>query len=212
MQHKYLKGMKWVGDLSLADAETLVKFGITSKRILEFGMGGSTQLLAQCNPTELISLDTSEEWINITSSKLKQITSSASISLLNYSELTNIVNNQSKSFDLIFVDGIDSLRLEFALTTWKLLDTDGVMIFHDTRRQQDINNVLNVVSTNFTEVETVELNIRDSLNVSSNMSVIYKKISEPYVNWNNEEGKPLSAYHGHLTGLDDPLWEYPKNI
>jgi hypothetical protein len=208
MTHKLLENKKWVGDLSLADAETLVRFGSQAKRILEFGVGGSTQLLSQCMPEVQISLDTSVEWINITKTKMQQIENRSKVSFNEYATLKTILTQQ-EPFDMIFVDGVDELRLEFALTTWSLLKQGGVMIFHDTRRAQDAKNVLTTALTNFTEVKTIELNIADSLGVTSNMSVIYKKVSEPYVNWNLTEGKPMTAYHGHMTQPDDPLWEYP---
>jgi 2-polyprenyl-3-methyl-5-hydroxy-6-metoxy-1,4-benzoquinol methylase len=207
MTHKLLEGKKWVGDLSLADAETLVRFGSQAKRILEFGVGGSTQILSQCMPDVQISLDTSSEWIEITKTKMKQIENRAKVSFNEYSSLDAIL--QQEPFDMIFVDGVDELRLEFALKTWSLLKQGGVMVFHDTRRDRDAKNVLTTALTYFTEVSTIELNIADSLGVTSNMSVIYKKASEPYVNWNLTEGKPMTAYHGHMTQPTDPLWEYP---
>jgi hypothetical protein len=41
------------------------------------------------------------------------------------------------------------------------------------------------------------------------MTVLHKKVDEPYVNWNLTEGKPMSSYHAHLSDKDTPLWEYP---
>lgn len=202
-----LDGMKWTGDLSLPDAEILVRFGKASKHILEFGVGGSTHLLSQCLPENMISLDTDANWLNITKTKMAQL-SSTEVSFKQYTELDEIINTEGSNFDLIFVDGVDSLRFEFALKTWQLLKVGGVMIFHDTRRVGDAGNVLNTALKNFNEVRTIDLNIADSLGISSNMSVIYKKELEPYENWNLVEGKPMEAYHAHMGKIDAPLWEY----
>lgn len=202
-----LDGMKWVGDLSLSDAEVLVKFGKSSKRILEFGVGGSTHLLSQCLPEELISLDTDTNWLNITKTKMTQL-KGTEVSFKDYAELDKIIDIKSNFFDMIFVDGVDSLRYEFALKTWDLLKVGGVMIFHDTRRVEDAGNVVNTALKYFNEVSSIDLNIADSLGISSNMSVITKKELEPYINWNLAEGKPLTAYHAHLGELNDTLWEY----
>lgn len=210
MAHELLKNKKWVGDLSLADAETLVRFGQQSKRILEFGVGGSTQILSQCMPDVQISLDTSLDWIGITQTKMKQITNRSEVAFYDYSNLDTIIASQLEPFDMIFVDGVDNLRFEFAMKTWSLLKVGGVMVFHDTRRVNDVANVLNTALNHFAEVKGIDLNIADSLGKTSNMSVIYKKIAEPYENWNLTEGKPMTAYHGHMTQPDDPLWEYPS--
>jgi hypothetical protein len=42
--------------------------------------------------------------------------------------------------------------------------------------------------------------------VSSNISVIKKKVREPYVNWNHTEGKPLWSYGG-FGPVPDDFWK-----
>lgn len=208
MRYAQLEGLKWVGDLSLPDADVLVHFGRKSKRVLEFGVGGSTHLLAQCKPDVLISLDTSKEWLDITNIKLAKIKDKTNVNLHEYADLQNIIDSQTEPFDLIFDDGIDELRLEFAKKTWNSLAVGGIMLFHDTRRQQDVANVLNTVLAFHEEVNGITLNIGDSFGNTSNMSAIVKKVPEPYVNWNFNEGRPEESYHAYLTDINHPLWNY----
>jgi hypothetical protein len=104
-----------------------------------------------------------------------------------------------QSFDLIFVDGIDTLRRPFAIHTWPLLVAGGVMLFHDTRRSQDVANVLAVCAEFHSEVGAVSFNEDES-----STSIIYKRTPLQYVNWNLVEGKPHWMYGGdHSKGLRD---------
>ena len=112
-----------------------------------------------------------------------------------------------QEFDLIFVDGIPEKRLEFARNTWRYLKTNGVMIFHDTRVQQEFERVISVTTDYHNEIKSIDVNALASDNISSNMTVIHKKENEPYVNWNYSEDKPLWAYGG-FDSPDELLWEY----
>jgi hypothetical protein len=122
---------------------------------------------------------------------------------LTYNEFSSVT--ETNKFDLIFVDGVDNLRRDFAIKTWSALKDDGVMIFHDTRRAQDFQNAAWVAQLFFNELEWIDVNARASDFNSSNMTVLCKKPYEPYVNWNNAEDKPLWAYS--IPGTDNPeLW------
>jgi hypothetical protein len=113
---------------------------------------------------------------------------------------------QDKVFDLIFVDGIDKLRLEFAMQTWNFLAPDGFMIFHDTRRQGDFANLCNLATQHWNEIKRIDVNKPASNGVSSNISVIHKKVKEEYVNWNYAENKPLWTYGVNHMPKDAKLW------
>jgi len=199
--------MRFNGDLSLEDADVLVLYGKRAKRILEFGCGGSTQIFSQCKPSRLVSIETSAEWINVTARRVAKLGGIApEFRPYDYIPMT-------EEFDLIFVDGIDSLRRDFALGTWKMLSVGGVMIFHDTRRFQDFQNAAWVAQTYFNEIAFININTKARNNKSSNLTVLVKKEHEPYVNWNYEEGKPLSAY-GDLSDNDEfyPLGLFNENM
>lgn len=195
---KYTSGLRWVGDLSLEDADLLACYGQHCKHILEFGCGGSTQIFAQCNPSSIISVETSTEWIGETRKNLSKIDKAVTVQFVGYTTTFD------HTFDLVFVDGVDHLRRQFAIDTWKYLEVGGVMIFHDTRRFQDFQNAAWVSQLYFNEIETIEVNQRASNNKSSNLTVLHKKQHEPYVNWNFTENKPLWAY-GTLNH-DKDLW------
>ena len=204
---EYLKNKKFIGDLSLEDADVLAKVSLKAQNILEFGVGGSTQLFMQSGTKYLVSVDTHPEWIDVTKERLKQISSNTNITFLNYNDaIPNI------SYNVIFVDGFDhcneNLRLNFAIRTWSLLSNNGIMLFHDTRVKHHAANVLDLIKEFHDEVDHADFNIKASNGVSSNISIVYKKIKEPYVNWNYNENKPDWAYGrmGHDPSF--PLWEY----
>ena len=172
---------KFVGDISKQDAELLVRYAMSSSRILEFGVGGSTQVIAQSIPpsTTFISIDTSGEWIERTRENLRRLGVEGRCKMLLYKDWPAT----SGPFDFIFDDGEGSYRREFAMKTFPLLSVGGVMLFHDTRRLDYFQNVLAVMEAFFEEIEHVHLNERSS-GVSSNITVIRKKKKESYVNWN----------------------------
>lgn len=181
-------GVKFIGDLSLQDAEVLYTIGQKSSSILEFGCGGSTQIFSQCNPTTLYSLETDPLWVDVTSKRLQKVSGSPVTFIDQINKIPDTM------FDLIFVDGVDYLRKQFAIDTWSKLQVGGVMIFHDTRRFQDFQNAAWVAQLYFNEISKIEVNAPGSDGKSSNMTILYKKQYEPYVNWNHVEGKPLHAY------------------
>lgn len=207
----HLGDLGFIGDLSAQDADILCKYAKQSKHILEFGVGGSTQLLAQCQPELLISIDTDPIWIKRTKEILKRIRyrtgNETEVTFYSYQDLSNAIKDHT--FDMIFVDGYDQLRREFAFNTWKSLRIGGVMIFHDTRHFGHVQTLLAVAQEFFLEVEAIKTNAIASNNKSSNMSIIRKKVWEPYQDWNLVEGKPTWA-SGYAPMTDDlPLW-YPN--
>lgn len=197
--HKNLQNIKFIGDLSLEDADVLAGYAQNADSILEFGSGGSTQIFAQFKASTVVSVETDTDWIDITQKRLKQINKEV--------EFVPYTTTFNQLFDLIFVDGVDHLRKEFAIETWKYLKSDGVMIFHDTRRFQDFQNAAWVSQLYFNEIKTIDINATASNKVSSNLTVLHKKPLEQYVNWNDVENKPKWAY-GIPDGIDHPLWEY----
>lgn len=187
--------IKFIGDLSIQDAKVLVKLGSQAKHILEFGAGGSTQIFAQCKPKTLISVETDLHWVQLTEKRIKKLSDITEPLFINYGR------HPQQPFDLIFVDGVDNLRKEFAIDTWNLLTVGGVMVFHDTRRFIDFANAAWIAQLHFNEISKIEVNVDDS-----NMTVIYKKQYQPYENWNYTEGKPLWAYGGVPDTEDKELW------
>ena len=194
-----LADIKFIGDLSLQDADTLALYGKKASTILEFGVGGSTHIFCQCNAQKVISLETDINWINITLQRLNEINIDPSLyKILEYSELPNITDR----FDLIFVDGVDGLRLDFATRAWPLLNVGGHMISHDTRRFKDFSNVAALLKQVFLEVSNVQINVSNS-----NLTIIHKQDLQEYVNWNKTENKKAYMYgafadkHMHM-----PMW------
>ncbi len=166
--------------------------------MLEFGVGGSTQIIAQSIPGSavFVSLDTDPAWIAVTRERLGKLGVADRCRFVAHDGAwLPEVTAAAASFDLIFDDGVDHLRRPFALETWPLLEPGGFMLFHDTRRFGDLQNVAWVMQSYFTEVEDVYVNQRVG-GVASNVSAIKKKAAEPYVNWNQSEDKPAWMYGG----------------
>lgn len=176
-------GFPFIGDLSLADAAVLEFFGSQAPKILEFGSGGSTQIFAQCQPSVLISVETSQEWIDKTKRNIERFQPCTDPVFVTYG------SHPRQEYDLIFVDGVWDLRRDFAQTTWPLLRVGGQMIFHDTRRWFDAENVMLTAKMFYDEVDTICMNFDNS-----NCSIITKREKIKYVNWNETEGKPKWAY------------------
>lgn len=198
---------KFVGDLSVQDAELIERYASRAKAVLEFGVGGSTQILAQSIPegAKLVSIDTDPAWIDVTRVRLGKLGVQDRCRFLAYEGWMPGAMAVSTRFDLIFDDGVDHLRRPFALESWPLLEPGGFMLFHDTRRFGDFVNVAWVIQSYFEEVEEVYCNQRVD-GVSSNISVVKKKAREPYVNWNVSENKPLWTYGG-FGPVPEEFWD-----
>lgn len=183
--------MKYVGDLSRHDAAVLEHYARGARSALEFGVGGSTQIIAQALPegSSFLSLDTDPVWIATTHENLRRLGVDHRCQLMRYEDWTP----GAAQFDLVFDDGVGNLRRDFALRSFPLLAIGGALLFHDTRRQQDVRNVMAIVEMFFEEIEHIHLNERAD-GASSNITVVRKKIREPYVDWNAAEGRPAWAY------------------
>src|ERR1035437_170316 len=169
----------YIGDISKTDALVLKELAEKSKKILEFGCGASTQVLSEYTTGVLISIDTSTDWIDKTKSNI------------NILEIKNIPTFEfydsfipDCNFDLIFDDGVDHLRKDFAITMCKYLQIGGYMAFHDTRRWHDQKNVVDVIHQYFNQIESVKCNYK-----SSNITILKKKNTEDYNDWNIAEGR-----------------------
>lgn len=191
--------LEFVGDLSISDAKTLSAIGSRSNHILEFGVGGSTQIFAQCRPVRLVCVDTDPTWVARTQANLQRInhadwTAPAFVpyDLFKYEGV----------YDLIFVDGAPERRLEFAMRAWPILDTGGKMVFHDTRRFEYFREAAWVIQSFFNEVSRVDINAEDS-----NLTIIVKGPVRPYKNWNLTEGKPTWAYGNGDIPEGESLWK-----
>lgn len=197
MKYDILEGVRFVGDLSLQDACVLVEYGRKSKNILEFGAGGSTQIFAQCMPARLVTVETDPRWIDRTMSRVAMLGKKTEPAFVPFDYYpTNF------AADLIFVDGASELRGKFCLNTWDQLKVGGVMIFHDTRRPEYFQHVLNLSHKFFNEIGRIDVNVNQS-----NMTVVHKGPRLSYVDWNQTESKPAWAYGNAEHPEKDTLWQ-----
>ena len=178
--------LRYVGDLSRADALALADLARGATRILEYGVGASTQIFAQAAPpaTEIVSLDRDAYWIERTRVLLDELAAGRPVRLERFERLSVLDRYPDHAFDLIFDDGEDDLRLEFGLAAWRLLCPGGTLVLHDTRRRRDIANALALAQRFFRELERIDVNAADS-----NLTVLHKVAEKPYANWNRTEGR-----------------------
>jgi predicted O-methyltransferase YrrM len=176
--------MLYVGDVSKRDAELLAAMSAKATRILEFGVGASTQVMAQSAPADatIVSVNTDPDWMIRTELTLAALEAPTPVNFLTWNDWKASIENAQEPYDLILDDGIDELRVEFASLAWPLLKVGGSLLFHDTRRPQDAVNALYFALQNFTSVDTVTINAADS-----NLTVIVKKEATLYRDWNQDE-------------------------
>jgi predicted O-methyltransferase YrrM len=170
-------GISYIGDISSKDAEVLSALAYSAKSILEFGVGASTQVMAYYKTGTMISLETDPAWIEKTKRNFTRL--GISQDAVDFRPYAGFPVQPTDRFDLIFDDGVDGYRREFATKAWPLLSVGGLFCFHDTRRTQDVQNVCALLGAVSAEVEAVHFNQNHS-----NITTILKKKAEHYEDWN----------------------------
>lgn len=183
------KDLQFIGDLSKQDADIIRTYARNASSILEFGAGGSTQIIcrAKKRTTQFISIDTSREWIDRTKKNLQLLSIKADVTFSLYRDWEH--STAGKTFDLIFNDGFTSCRTDFAIQAWDYLSVGGSFLIHDTRTGRYIRTVAVVVKKHYLEIDSLFANTNHS-----NITVIKKKAKEPYSNWNRDETKQPWEY------------------
>jgi hypothetical protein len=183
--------IKYVGDLSKADAYLLARLARESPCILEFGAGASTMIFAQAVSLggSITCVETSPWWIEATQKKLIELENAVRVMPKFYTSFDAAFSADFPTIlanvDLIFDDGIDEQRRSFALHTWGCLVPGGAMAFHDTRRISDVRNVLALIEAKFESIGDVSFNAE-----GSNITIVHKRrVSVRYENWHDVEGK-----------------------
>jgi len=148
-------------------------------------------------PTRLVTVETDPRWIDRTMSRVAMLGKKTEPAFVPFDYYpTNF------AADLIFVDGASELRGKFCLNTWEQLKVGGVMIFHDTRRPEYFQHVLNLSHKFFNEIGRIDVNANQS-----NMTVVHKSPRLSYVDWNQTESKPAWAYGNAEHPEKDTLWQ-----
>lgn len=169
--------MHFIGDLAAEDVRVLTVLAAEATlAILEFGVGGSTQILSMASQPDLpmLSLDTSQEWID----KTRQV-----LLRLGYHRRRPVVFrllsdwDRLGQFDLVFNDGLRDTRYQFATWAWPRMPTGAKLAWHDCRRPQDRKEIVQFVAAT-PEVSKLELSKDES-----NLAVITKGPLYSLKNW-----------------------------
>lgn len=172
--------INYIGDISKKDAEVLAIEAAFAEDILEFGVGASTQVLAKYSYAKMLSIDTEPVWIEKTKQNIEYLEIKPKD--LQFMDYNAFMNKPYGMYDFIFNDGGDGERRNFALKVWPNLKVGNCMAFHDTRRAHDFRNVLEVIAHYQDEISNVHFNYQ-----GSNITLVYKRTPQPYVNWQIEE-------------------------
>lgn len=185
-----------IGDLSKADKEHLKRLAETHTRILEAGVGASTQILTHFTKGEVMAYDTSKEWLyRIRDTVFPKVGVIGKCNFRYYDVGTTKLTGR---YDLTFVDIEWAFRLEFALKAWPLIVPGGKLVMHDARRSKDIGNALQFAATKYREIEAIEICPNDT-----NLIVFIKRDKRAdFVNWHKEERMSKEQL-----GID---WEWKK--
>jgi predicted O-methyltransferase YrrM len=179
-----MQGTRFVGDLSRADMQVLAEHAMRYDRILEFGAGASTQILASRGRqgSALVCVETESLWVDRTREHLRRLATREPV-FLSWEKWEEMNQSTSRpTFDLIFNDGLDRLRMDFGLRAWPMLGEGGVMLWHDCRQPHIVERALDLVRRFHEEVESVVLSL-----AGSNMAALKKRISLPYEHWGENE-------------------------
>jgi len=171
--------INYIGDISKADALVLRALAEKATSILELGPGASTQVMAAYTSGGILSVETEPSWIESAKGHMQRLGLSA-----DFVSYEQFLESPGGPYDLVFNDGVLSLREEFALVAWDCLEVGGALCFHDTRTNQVVLNVATVFSAKSAEIELIEVN-KDL----SNITVIRKRSALHYENWNVVENR-----------------------
>jgi hypothetical protein len=163
------------GDLSRADVVELCRI-CGGKIVVEFGMGGSTLILARC-AAFLYSYDTEDSWLSATKARIDSIEDKTARVHL-YSSPS--IPAEVPECDVLWVDGLFSQRAEWIRQHGK---RGKVVVVHDCRRYHDVIHALEGALSFWAWVERI-----DSCPGGSNLMVITRR-EKPmrYEDWNETE-------------------------
>lgn len=179
----------YIGDISKQDAEVLANFAVTSNKILEFGCGASTQVLGYYTEGSLISIDTERVWLEKTAAHLARLKIDVGrVRLLPYDWFMS--QETDSKWDLVFDDGADHMRRQFALEIWPYIEPNGWLLMHDQRRRPDWDTTAHIISHYWTEIGTVHYNYLDS-----NITCIQKREKPAiWTNWQIDENIDMKKW------------------
>lgn len=168
------------GDISRADVRVLVEI-CSNKNVVEFGVGGSTLILAQC-AASIVSYDTDISWIERTKHRIDTM---EKITVPQFVHMPTVPESIPEC-DVLFIDGYGPHRCEWTRHFLRC----KVMLLHDSLGDTGLGPTIDdLLSKIFTIREIVEnLDLMKFHYLDSNMVVVYKRETPiRFLNWNTVE-------------------------
>lgn len=178
---------RYIGDLSPADEDLLCDLSGTHSRIVEFGVGASTQILCDCAQLNawIESVETDPAWVDRTVANLERL---GICRRPDFATWECWLLAAPRVIDLAIDDGRDDLRDEFARRVWPMIRPGGLLLWHDCRVKHVNGRIHGFAHSVYDEVKWLKFSPR-----GSNMAVIKKRRRLVYENWN--ENARLNAGH-----------------
>ena len=176
-------------DLSRADVVLLCTL-CKDRRIIEFGSGGSTVLLARV-ATQIDSYETDAHWIKLVQDRLDRET--AKLCPINIHLTGQTVPKKVPRADVLFVDGVSNLRNMWVEAALQRRLFVHAVIVHDSRRPlKQLQCLLEWPST--AHIHRITYHAQDS----NCLIIALRKRPVQYKNWNLTE--PGHIPHLHRQG------------
>lgn len=207
-----LIGLKWVGSISLQDADILAMYGKRSEKVLDFGVGGSTLILAQtCK--DVTAVETNPSWIDRVSARAQTVGCRENIKFFTMNGIFESPPSFN-TFDFVFIDGVPSERLPFARQAWKWLKVGGTMAFHDANRWAEGVGIREFAGNMDYNISRCDFMPPASDGKRSNLALFVKSANKPAlphepIDWAESEmlnGRPKWSLG--KTGDVVTMWEY----
>lgn len=175
-----MQGTRYAGDLSRADMQVLAEFAMSHRRVLEFGAGASTTIFALRGDqtADFVCIETDPAWVDRTRGNLRRLNARVP-TWWTWDDWKTFPHTE---FDLIFVDGAEHLRTEFAARAWDQLGECGSLLWHDCRAGATSRDIMAFAADRLDGIEAIMPSYR-----GSNIAVIRKRMVLREENWHEHE-------------------------
>jgi predicted RNA methylase len=190
------------GDISRADVVVLYEMARkVNGPILEFGVGGSTIILAASTDGKVISVENELSWTNRTRNNLELYGLKHKVKFIqvDYKQKSSVPYKSlmDNKPELIYIDSLSNTRPDTFHAIFPLAAKGTEFLIHDCRNRGCTNMFMDIFKEHSNDIEFIYPCYRES-----NMFYIRKTYNErKYVNWNVEEAGNNRVEWGDVEGI-----------